>query len=114
MLDGDQLYAEIFENKDPLFFYTYAGALWVGGWRGPFLLDAIWVGLAGVCRAAPPSSGLLARRSSRASSCTPSPWRAGGTSWASPCSGRSRLVLFAPWLWLRGRFAASGAAPSRS
>ena len=50
MLDGDQLYAEVFDNKDPLFFYTYAGALWVGGWRGPFLLDAVWLGLAGVSR----------------------------------------------------------------
>ena len=55
ILDGDHLYSEVVDNKDPLFFYTYAGALWVGGWRGPFLLDAIWVGLAGV------SVALLAR-----------------------------------------------------
>ena len=48
MLDGDRLYADVFDNKDPLFFYTYAGAFWVGGWRGPFLLDAVWLGLAGV------------------------------------------------------------------
>ena len=35
MLDGDRLYADVFDNKDPLFFYTYAGAFWIGGWRGP-------------------------------------------------------------------------------
>lgn len=48
MLDGDDLYAEVIENKDPLVFYTFAGALWVGGWRGPFLLDGIWLAVAGL------------------------------------------------------------------
>ena len=46
MLDGDHLYAQMIENKDPLFFYTYAAALWIGGWRGPFLLDGLWFALA--------------------------------------------------------------------
>ena len=27
MLDGDHLYSEVVDNKDPLFFYTYAAAL---------------------------------------------------------------------------------------
>ena len=41
--DGDRLYPDVIENKDPLFFYTYAAALWIGGWRGPFLLDGVWL-----------------------------------------------------------------------
>src|SRR5439155_9844836 len=31
---------------DPLFFYFDAAALWVAGWRGPFLLDVLWVATA--------------------------------------------------------------------
>jgi hypothetical protein len=46
ILDGDDLYSEVIENKDPLVFYTFAGALWIGGWRGPFLLDGIWLAVA--------------------------------------------------------------------
>ena len=42
MLHGDELYSEVIENKDPLVFYTYEAALWIGGWRGPFLLDGLW------------------------------------------------------------------------
>ena len=45
MLDGDKLYADVIENKDPLFFYTYADALGIGGWRGPFLLDGLWLAI---------------------------------------------------------------------
>ena len=48
LLDGDALYAEVVDNKDPLFFVSYAGALWVGGWRGPSLLDGLWFGLAAI------------------------------------------------------------------
>ncbi|MDP9294000.1 MAG: hypothetical protein M3O90_06190, partial [Actinomycetota bacterium] len=46
MLQGDRLYRDVWDNKDPLFFYVDAGALWVAGWRGPFLLDVIWVATA--------------------------------------------------------------------
>ena len=75
MLDGDRLYADVFDNKDPLFFYTYAGAFWIGDWRGPFLLDAIWLALAGGRRRARwlERSERRGRRWSRASSSTP--WR---------------------------------------
>jgi hypothetical protein len=32
LLDGDRLYADVFDNKDPLFYYTFAGRFgWVGG-----------------------------------------------------------------------------------
>ena len=51
LLDGDALYAEVFDNKDPLFFYGYAAALGIGGWRGPFLLDGLWLGVAAVSMA---------------------------------------------------------------
>src|SRR5918999_5300360 len=34
LLDGDHLYRDVVEPKDPLFFYTYAAALWLGDWRG--------------------------------------------------------------------------------
>ena len=51
ILDGDHLYSEVVDNKDPLFFYTYAAALAVGGWRGPFLLDGLWLGLAALSMA---------------------------------------------------------------
>jgi hypothetical protein len=45
LLEGDRLYVDVFDNKDPLFFYSYAGALWVGGVRGPFVLEVLWLGL---------------------------------------------------------------------
>jgi hypothetical protein len=51
MLDGDALYTEVVDNKDPLFFLTYAGALWIGGWRAPSLLDGVWFGLAAIALA---------------------------------------------------------------
>lgn len=43
LLDGDRLYADVFDNKDPLFFYSYAVALWIGGVRGPFVLEVLWL-----------------------------------------------------------------------
>ena len=46
LLEGDRLYADVFDNKDPLFFYSYAAALWVGGVRGPFVLEVLWLAVA--------------------------------------------------------------------
>ena len=110
LLDGDRLYSEVFDNKDPLFFYTYAGALFVGGWRGPFLLDAIWLAVAGI------SAALLARelrapRSVVVASLLVYPlaltadWYLIGLSML----GGLAVAPLAPWLWLRGRFAGAGA-----
>lgn len=45
LLDGDRLYADVFDNKDPLFFYSYAATLWIGGVRGPFALEVVWLGV---------------------------------------------------------------------
>jgi hypothetical protein len=46
LLHGDRLYADVLDNKDPLFFYADALALRIGGWRGPAALDAVWLGIA--------------------------------------------------------------------
>ena len=111
MLDGDRLYADVFDNKDPLFFYTYAGAFWIGDWRAPFLLDAIWLALAGVAVA------LLARalgapRSAVVASFFVYPltlaagWYLVGLSMLAACA----VVPLAPWLWLRRRFVWAGVA----
>ena len=63
LLDGDRLYAEVIDNKDPLFFYAHAGAFWVGGWRGPPALDALWLGVAALSFAllAPRAGGAATR-----------------------------------------------------
>ena len=110
MLDGETLYAEVSDPKDPLFFYTYAAALWVGGWRGPFLLDGIWLAVAAVTIA-------LLLRELRA----PTPAVVAGflvyplvltSAWFQPGLSMLGGLAFLPlvaWLWLRGRFAASGA-----
>ena len=110
ILDGDHLYAETIENKDPLFFYTYAAALWVGGWRGPFLLDGIWFGLAAMgftlfmreLRAPRPAvvSGFFVYPLALSSG-----WYLAGET----VLGALAVAPFAPWLWLRGRYAESGA-----
>lgn len=109
LLEGDRLYSEVFDNKDPLFFYTYAVALFLGGWRGPFLLDAVWLALAGI------SMALLARelrapRSVVVASLLVYPlaltadWYLVGLSML----GGLAIAPLAPWLWLRGRFAGAG------
>lgn len=48
LLDGDRLYVDVFDNKDPFFFYSYAVALWAGGVRGPFVLEVLWLGVGAV------------------------------------------------------------------
>lgn len=45
LLEGDRLYADVFDNKDPLFFYSYAVALRIGGVRAPFGLEVLWLGV---------------------------------------------------------------------
>ena len=43
LLAGDRLYRDAFDNKDPLFYYVEASAVWLFGWRGPFLFDIAWL-----------------------------------------------------------------------
>jgi hypothetical protein len=48
LLAGDTLYRGVFDNKDPLFYYGQTLALWALGWRGPLLLDVVWICAASV------------------------------------------------------------------
>ncbi len=110
LLDGDHLYSQVVDNKDPLFFYTYAAALWTGGWRGPFLLDGIWLGLAAlgvallVRELRAPRSVVVASFLVYPLALT-SGWYLVGMSMLAALA----IAPLAPWLWLRGKFAWSGA-----
>jgi hypothetical protein len=46
LVRGDSLYVDVLDNKDPLFYYSYAGALAIGDWRATFLLDVVWLAVA--------------------------------------------------------------------
>jgi len=111
LLDGDILYADVIDNKDPLFLYTYAAALFAGGYRGPFVLDAVWFGLSAV------SLGLLVRELRAPSSavvCAAFVYPlALAASWYRPGLSMLGALALSPlvgWLWLRGRFGLSGVA----
>ncbi len=45
---GAHLYTGVWDNKPPFFYYAQALAVGVAGWRGPFLLDAVWLFIAAV------------------------------------------------------------------
>ena len=110
LLEGDSLYTEVFDYKDPLFFYSYAAALWVGGWRGPFLLDALWLAVGAV------SMALFLRelRAPRAAVLAglvvyPLALTAGWYLVGLSMLGALAVAPLVPWLWARGWFVASGA-----
>jgi hypothetical protein len=46
LVHGDHLYTGVWDHKPPFFYYAHALAFDLGGWRGPFLLDAFWVSIA--------------------------------------------------------------------
>src|SRR5439155_4967560 len=48
LLHGDRLYSGVWDNKSPFFYYTYALGLKVAGWRGPFLIDIVWISIAAI------------------------------------------------------------------
>ena len=109
ILEGDHLYSEVVDNKDPLFFYTYAAALAADGWRGPFLLDAVWLGVAAL------SMALLVRelrapRAAVVASFLAYPlaltagWYLAGMSMLAGLA----VAPLVSWFWLRGRFAFAG------
>ena len=110
MLEGDRLYADVFDNKDPLFFYSYAAALWVGGVRGPFVLEVVWLGVATV-------GMLLALRAVRVGTLAALTGAlvyplALTAAWYVPGATMAPALALAPvalWLWLRGSAFAAGA-----
>lgn len=110
LLDGDRLYADVVDPKDPLFFYTYAAAMWLWDWRGPFLLDGIWLGLAGLSIALllhelrAPRSAVVAGFFVYPLALTAGWYQAGLTMLAALA-----IAPLPAWLWLRGRFVAAGA-----
>jgi hypothetical protein len=103
LLDGDRLYADAFDNKDPFFFYDYAAALWVGGVRAPFVLEILWLGLGTVAMA-------LALRALRVGTLAmlagalvypfalTAAWYVPGATIVPPLA----LAPVALWLWARG------------
>ena len=111
MLDGDALYAEVVDNKDPLFFAAHAGALWVGGWRAPSLLDGLWFALAALALAGVLRE-LRAPRATVVVGFAVYPLALAGSWYFTGLSmlGGLALVPVSTWLWLRGRFAAAGVA----
>jgi hypothetical protein len=110
LLHGDRLYTQVWDNKDPLFFYTDAAALWIGGWRGPFLLDALWLAVAAL------SVLLLLRRlghsvETQAVAFVAYPLLLTGQWYYAGYSMLAALALApaAAWLWARGNAGAAGA-----
>jgi hypothetical protein len=110
MLHGDRLYADVFDNKDPLFFYADAAALAVGGWRAPFLLDVFWVAVSAISIA-----GLLRAvgmaKPTAVISFIAYPVLLTGTWYLTGHSMLAALAL-APligWLWATGRWSSAGA-----
>lgn len=110
MLDGDSLYVDVIDNKDPLFYYSYAAALASGDARAPFLLDVIWIAVAAI------SIVLLLRAlGARPHTvavgfiCLPllltAGWYGAGYSMLAALS----LVPLIALLWCRGKFAWAGA-----
>ena len=109
MLHGDQLYSEVIENKDPLVFYTYELALWIGGWRGPFLLDGVWFAVGAV------GLGLLLRELRAPTAAVVAGFvlypLALTSGWYLPgltMLGALAFVPWIPWAWLNGRHVTAG------
>lgn len=110
LIHGDRLYSGVWDNKPPFFYYAHALALDVAGWRGPFLIDVLWISVASI------SIWLLlavARASTwaRAVGMVVYPLLLTGAWYYAGYSELPPLAL-APvlaWLWLRGNPAAAGA-----
>jgi hypothetical protein len=109
VLDGDRLYADVIDNKDPLFFYAHAAALWIGGWKGPAALDGLWLGIAAL------SIALLLRALDAHVVVVLSGFLlyplALTASWYEPGLSMLGGLALAPlvgWLWLSRRFVLAG------
>jgi hypothetical protein len=111
LLAGDRLYVDVFDNKDPLFFYTGAIAVWLVGWVGLSALDAIWLALGAISMA-----GLFraigAPRLLAAAAFLVYPLLLTG-SWYYAGFSMLAALAFAPlvgWLWARDRWLEAGVA----
>ena len=109
LLRGDRLYVDVFDNKDPLFLYSYAAAMWVGGVRGPFVLEVIWLGVAALGMAlALRALGVGVVAMLAGTLVYPFALTAG---WYFPGATLMPALALAPvalWLWVRGSTIASG------
>jgi hypothetical protein len=110
MLHGDELYSQVIENKDPLVFYTYELALWIGGWRGPFLLDGLWfavgaLGMALVLRELRVANAAIVAGFFLYPLALTSDWYLAGLTML----GALAFVPWIPWAWLSGRHVTAGA-----
>jgi hypothetical protein len=109
LLHGDRLYAEVWDNKDPLFYYLYTAALELGGWRAPFLADIVWLCIAAA------STWLLLRalcvsRFVAAVGFVVYPLLLTGA-WYRAGYSETPALAFTPtlaWLWASGRARAAG------
>jgi hypothetical protein len=109
LLDGDRLYADVFDNKDPFFFYSYALSLRIAGVRGPFALEVVWLAVGTVGLA-------MALRTLRVGTLAVVTGAvvyplALTASWYVPGATMVPALAIAPlalWLWARGAAVAAG------
>ena len=109
LLDGDRLYVDVFDNKDPFFFYSYALSLRVAGVRGPFALEVVWLAVGTVWLA----MALRALRVEALAVVTGAVVYplALTASWYVPGATMVPALAIAPialWLWARGAAVAAG------
>jgi hypothetical protein len=110
LLDGDRLYVDVFDNKDPFFFYSYAFALRVAGVRGPFALEVVWLAL-GTAALAMALRALRVGTLATVTGAAVFPL-ALTASWYLPGGTIVPAIAIAPmalWLWIRGPVMAAGA-----
>lgn len=109
LLRGDRLYVNVIDNKDPLFFYTHAAALAVLGWRGPTLLDVVWLAIAAascamLLRALTFPTGAIALGFFSYPFLLSGSWYLAGYSMLPSLA----LIPLVGWLWLTKRFTLAG------
>ena len=109
LLDGDRLYVDVFDNKDPFFFYSYAVALRVAGVRGPFALEVVWlavgtVGLAMALRALRVGTLAVVTGAVVYPLALTASWYVPGATMVPALA----IAPFALWLWARGAAFAAG------
>ena len=110
LLRGDHLYVNVIDNKDPLFYYTHTAALAVLGWRGPTLLDVVWLAIAAascamLLQALTLPTGAIALGFFSYPFLLSGSWYLAGYSMLPSLA----LIPLVGWLWLTKRFTLAGA-----